>query len=407
MVGLQHTLLRLTQEQASLEHVERVLGRDQLSDYPTPPKLRGLERCASDLLEYRRIMFYRVMMTDRSYASDRMAEVCARIHDVLAQENDPARPEPLPRVDANQLDPKTFYEQFIRRPHAVMLDNWGFDYKHLELDGLVEKYGDEPQPLMRLPEFSQYEGPFRDLVEKPAYLANSDRLLTRHPELLDGLDAHRFQKLGAFSYVSSQLFAGSTYAGSPAHFAVSPNLFYMIEGGKRWTIVDPAFSYLTYAVLNPIDGFTALCWMDEADAERCPLYRFCPRFEVDLKPGDLLYNPRYWMHSVVNLTKQSVGVAVRWIEKPGADSLSPCALFDVARQLNPRRLELELGFLLAMVDDAQAAWFEGNVHGRGYRYEPELIGRSFGVEAWNPIQKPRFRNALPEQATELPLRPPR
>jgi hypothetical protein len=397
--------LKAAHELGNFDSIERVLSRMELADYTPNQKVRGLERCADDLLEFRRIMFYRVMMTNYKYESEKMAEVCGRIAEVLAQENDPARPEPLPRVDANKLDTQQFYEQFILRPHAVMLDNWGFEYQHLQLRGLVEKYGDELQPLLHTADYTPYEGPLRDTLEKDGYLANSDRLLTAHPELLDGLKAAPFQKMGRFSYMSSQLFAGNTFAGSPAHFAVAPNLFYQIEGSKRWTLVDPAFSYLTYPVLNPIDGFTALCWMDEADAERCPLYRFCPRYEVDLLPGDLLFNPRYWIHSVANATQQAVGVAVRWMEKLTPESKSPCALFDVARQLNPRRIETELKFLLALIDEKQAAWFEGHVHGRTYAYDAPGIGASFGVAAWDPTQKPRFRNPLGEQAQKLPLKP--
>jgi len=394
VVALHQAQFKTALELASTDRVAEVLGRLQLSDYEPPQKLRGLERCNDDLLELRRILFYRVMMTNPGYESEKVADICGRLHDVLAQENDPARPEPLPRVDARTLEPRAFYEQNILRPRAVMLDNWDFERDRLQLDSLVRHYGDEPQPLLRPSDFSHYDGPLRDVLGENAYLANSDRLLTRHPELIEGLNAARFQKLSGFTYISSQLFAGSAYFGSPAHFAVAPNVFYQVEGSKKWTIVDPAFSYLTYPILNPVDGFTALYWMDEADAERCPLYRFCPRYEVTLLPGDVLFNPKYWAHSVVNLTKQSIGVAVRWMEKPtqvpGAQS--PCALFDVARQLNPRRIEAGINFFYASIIGADpGAWFEGNVHGRTYRYDPATISRAWGVSPASIDQKPRFR----------------
>jgi len=390
VVTLLHAEYKAAHELSSMEQIGRVLGRTRLSDYEPSQGLRGLERCADELLEFRRIMFFRVMMTKPAYESAKMADVCGKIHAVLAQENDPARPEPLPRVDMRRVEQRAFYEQNLLRPRAVMLDHFDFERDRLGLAELVRNYGDELQPLLRPTDFTQYEGPLRDVSESGAYLANSDRLLTRHPELIEGLNAARFQKLAGLSYLSSQLFAGSRFGGSPAHFAVAPNLFYQVEGSKRWTIVDPAFSYLTYPVLNPVDGLTALFWMDDADAERCPLYRFCPRYEVALQPGDVLFNPRYWMHSVANLTKESIGVAVRWLEKLAPESQSPCSIFDVARRLSPRSIEAHIEFSMAIISEDPGAWFEGHVHGRTYRYDPEAIGRSFGVSPAPVGQGPRL-----------------
>jgi hypothetical protein len=223
-----------------------------------------------------------------------------------------------------------------------------------------------------------------------AYLANSDRLLSAHPELVDDLNAGRFESFVRARYLSSQLFASNNFLGSPAHLAVICTLFYQVEGSKKWTLIDPAFSYFTYPVTTPIDGYSGLLWMDEADAERCPLFQFCPRYEVSLVPGEVLFNPWYWPHAVVNLTPRSIGVAVRWTGMKLNQRLSSCSLFDLATSLNVGRMEHEVQAGLAMFSAEQSAWFEGNVHGRRYQYSPDTIAKSWGIKSPDYTLQPRF-----------------
>jgi hypothetical protein len=134
--------------------------------------------------------------------------------------------------------------------------------------------------------------------------------------------------------------------------------------------------------------------MDEEDAERCPLFRFCPRYFVDLVPGDVLFNPWYWPHAVVNLTPRSIGVAARWGGIPTEGFQSSCSLFDVGTRLNPGRLDHEVRGLIAILGQEGApgnsAWFEQNVHGRKYKYEPDLIAKAWGVAPANKTLKHRF-----------------
>ena len=47
--------------------------------------------------------------------------------------------------------------------------------------------------------------------------------------------------------------------------------------------------------------------------EETPLYRYCPRYTVELEPGDMLLNPPWWYHAVQNLSETTVGVSTRWL----------------------------------------------------------------------------------------------
>ena len=49
-------------------------------------------------------------------------------------------------------------------------------------------------------------------------------------------------------------------------------------------------------------------WLDR----EFPLYRYVPKYVAHLKPGDVLFNPRWWWHAVDNLTPSSNGVTTRW-----------------------------------------------------------------------------------------------
>jgi hypothetical protein len=214
------------------------------------------------------------------------------------------------------------------------------------------------------------------------YLANSDRLLIAHPQALAGLRHDALRVYTDSRYVSAQLFASNNFMGSVAHFGLVDNCFFQIEGTKHWFIVDPAFAYLSYPVLTPVDGNSALSWMGDADAERCPLFRYCPRYEVTLEPGEVLYNPMYWTHAVRNLSTRSVGVATRWVRR-SPDQRSSCRLFDLALHLNPARIENAVNAMVAMVgregEPLSKAWFEKLSHGRRYGYNAEMICSAWRV----------------------------
>lgn len=104
---------------------------------------------------------------------------------------------------------------------------------------------------------------------------------------------------------------------TPFHCAGGPNLFCMIHGEKRWTLVSPAHSHAMYPAIGrndhalyvdskipgtPADALGALAGF--------PLFRRAPRLVAHLKAGDVLYNPAWWWHQVENLT-ETVAVAQR------------------------------------------------------------------------------------------------
>jgi ribosomal protein L16 Arg81 hydroxylase len=83
------------------------------------------------------------------------------------------------------------------------------------------------------------------------------------------------------------------------------------------------------------DVFYGGCMMPfpEPDSETMdedfPLWRYCPRYETVLEPGDVLFNPSWWWHRIMNESSPTIGCATRWVIIP---NLSTNTLFDFYHQ---------------------------------------------------------------------------
>ena len=68
------------------------------------------------------------------------------------------------------------------------------------------------------------------------------------------------------------------------------NMFYMIEGQKKWYFVDPYDGYLIYPFVVPgvAAGFAGILYPDEGNLKDFPLAEYCPYYTTTLKEGDVL-----------------------------------------------------------------------------------------------------------------------
>jgi hypothetical protein len=121
--------------------------------------------------------------------------------------------------------------------------------------------------------------------------------------------------MGPKTAAFSQLFIGKYGTGTPIHNAQSYNLFYMIDGSKKWYFIDPADQCLAYPFYhNGVPAAFSFCpYPDEYEKETFPLHPYCPYYTATLQPGDILFNPPWWWHAIRNLTEESVAVATRWM----------------------------------------------------------------------------------------------
>ena len=156
------------------------------------------------------------------------------------------------------------------------------------------------------------------------YVANCESLLHKHPELIPNvslIDSLDMLDNDYAKYPSKQLFLSNKLGnGTPLHCAWTSNMFYQIDGKKKWVFVHPNNTHFMYGFLQDSGLYSGSISMSTdmvQHSDTFELLSFCPRYSAVLEPGDILYNPEAWWHGVTNLTETSVGIATRWEQTSG------------------------------------------------------------------------------------------
>ena len=87
-----------------------------------------------------------------------------------------------------------------------------------------------------------------------------------------------------------------------AHFDNSRNMVAEVAGVRRWLMAAPKecqHAYL-YPTDHPSGRHTQVDWSNP-DLTKFPLFEQLKATEVLLMPGEVLYVPSWWIHSIVNL----------------------------------------------------------------------------------------------------------
>jgi len=185
----------------------------------------------------------------------------------------------------------------------------------------LKKYGNA-EVFLTKPGVDDSHGKLKEVNNPEVYLHNSESLFRQHPKLLEKLNFGYLEDHIEKKVAFTQLFMGRKKTRAPMHNACFWNFFYMLDGKKKWSFVDPNYSVFAYPyyLMGRASGFTHCPDPNDYDKKTYPLFEYCPVYEVTLEPGDLLALPPWWWHAVENLTERSVGVATRWFgdgEKPG------------------------------------------------------------------------------------------
>jgi hypothetical protein len=222
---------------------------------------------------------------------------------------------PLPEYDWRNGTPEDFNKRFVQTPMPVVLRGYALDcdaVKRWNFDYIVDKCGEVDVNLTSAE--SDRVGKLKEVRDPRMYCANADAPFKRFPELVDELGIRKLVPYLHRDNTLNQFFIGQKATGSGFHCAGIWNFFYMIEGRKKWTFVDPALTWMIYPSINiSAVAFSSLVsFPDKCDLSVYKLYKYCPRYSVELNPGDVLFNPPWWWHAVDNLTLTSVAVATRW-----------------------------------------------------------------------------------------------
>jgi oxalate decarboxylase/phosphoglucose isomerase-like protein (cupin superfamily) len=297
---------------------------------------------------------------------------------------EPAQDRPVPVYDMRTGSRHEFIERFVKANTPVVVKGLS-NVEHWSIDWLMRNYGDTEVLFTNLVSGRDYEAPLRDIDNpgesgKVPYLHNSGRLFEQHPHLTRDLALDRLRPVEGDSFAQQLFVATKRGTGSAFHCAGIVNLFYQLEGTKRWTLVHPEYTFLLYPYLSRGNWYqTSLVGIPGAsrDYADVPLYRYCPRLTVNLEKGDVLLVPSWWYHSVENLTERTLGVATRWRDPQQLDSnrIYNFLLFD------PRTIAIVVGQMIRIAmgrgPGVQTLWEDGS-----HDEAAEDIATGAGRRAW-------------------------
>lgn len=234
----------------------------------------------------------------------------------------------IPTFQFDEVDPQYFLNEFVKKGRPAILKNSRIAAMNWTTDNLAERYPDFMAVTRCISGAAKAKRwPLRDYVDsrngtEVCYLDNNAELFEQHPELVAELELHKIAEHMAGekavapgakpkSYFFSQIFLSVfSTTGALFHAANYNNMFFMIQGKKKWTFVDPSNSFLIYPFFNGLmrDTKSFLTWhvmhapnSSDIINTHFPLYRYCPKYTATLEPGDLLINPvraTPWMHVV-------------------------------------------------------------------------------------------------------------
>jgi hypothetical protein len=240
---------------------------------------------------------------------------------LVSRSDEPRSPDPI-AVWTYEKDPVQTAVDYVQRSHPFIIKGFPFEARRWTVDYFLSTFP-SIEVLFTDPSGRHFEKPLSYLADatkagERIYLANSGRVFLEKPGILDELNLEQIASTIGMEgpHYAHQLFLGAyKQTGSPFHCAPNSNIFFQMEGTKKWTFVDPIFSAFLYPYLSDLNTYQASVLPLPYEEERLrnfPLYQYCPRYEALIEPGDVLYNPRWWYHCIENMSERTVAVATRW-----------------------------------------------------------------------------------------------
>lgn len=155
----------------------------------------------------------------------------------------------------------------------------------------------------------------------PFYISGASDIFGEYPELLDMVETPRLTELIEGERIFTQIFMGFPKMGSDIHTATGVNYFRQIAGRKKWWFIPPSQTAFVYPAINE-NGFSAhtRTWVGKGSAKMSPHMAKLERYTAVLDPGDVLINPPWFWHGILNLGNDPnelvIGVPTRY-RSPG------------------------------------------------------------------------------------------
>jgi hypothetical protein len=149
------------------------------------------------------------------------------------------------------------------------------------------------------------------------YVSGEAKIFTKRTELQDMVSSPFIDSIAPGTPVFTQLFMGYAGMGSDVHSAIGCNMFRQIVGSKKWYLFPVSQTPYVYPSLNP-NGFSAhtLTKIGKGSDTPSPWLNKLERYTVTLEPGDVMLNPPWFWHGIMNLGDSSddlvIGVPTRY-----------------------------------------------------------------------------------------------
>ena len=254
----------------------------------------------------------------------------------------------IPTFQPGEKSPEDIFKHYVRRGTPVIIKGGALQTnagKTWTAEYFKERYGDVEVHLLDQQRREHFRGTLRQCIEsrgteQQLYANFTSDIFSYNPELFDDLccldyRAHMGGKRSLF--LGAQLFlAVHRGTGSQQHCAGNTNVFYQLQGTKRWTLIHPDYVWLMYPMLNRYGLYIASFLRHDMSRETmeyyAPLQKYCPKAEVFLEQGDILINGLWQWHAVLNVTEVTIGAATRWLFQTPFTSN---ALFEAFSVLSP------------------------------------------------------------------------
>lgn len=133
-------------------------------------------------------------------------------------------------------------------------------------------------------------------------MSGASNIFDKHPELHKMIDNEKIQSIEPGTRTATQIFMGFPKMGSDIHCAVGINIFRMIAGRKKWWFLPPSQTAYLKPSIN-VNGFSSHTHtlVGKEGGEASPWISKLERYTSILEPGDVLINPPFFWHGILNL----------------------------------------------------------------------------------------------------------
>jgi hypothetical protein len=106
--------------------------------------------------------------------------------------------------------------------------------------------------------------------------------------------------------------------GKVKPFQAALNWYFELSGTRHWTLVDAEYSWLLYPSsegtgMRRFSEFLPDMEGNPMEAGEHPLLDYAPRYELELRPGDVLFHPAWMWHKTVGLEDHCTGIRFNFV----------------------------------------------------------------------------------------------